>query len=89
MDYILVIHDEMNCISMITSGGSSYRRGGGRRLPPTPPYQKFGAPLDRNFKLYMNHCHLYPVNIFVINMRNSLFRLLILFDMFDELQLIY
>jgi len=43
-------------------------------------------PLDENIKLYMNHCHRDPVNIFFINMRNSLFRLLILFDVFDELQ---
>jgi len=42
-----------------------------------------------NFKLYMNDCHRYPVNIFVINMRNSLFRLFILFDVFEELELIY
>jgi len=69
------------------SGGSSYMRGGGG-LPPTPLYQKFGAPLDGNFKLYMDHCHRYPVNIFVISMRNSFFRLFILYDMFDELQLI-
>jgi len=37
----------------------------------------------------MNLCYLNPVSIFVINMRNSLFRLLILFDVFDELQFIY
>jgi len=61
--------------------------GGG--LPPTPPTKNSWRALDVNFKLYMNHCHRYPVNIFVINMRNSLFRLLILFDMFEEVQLIY
>jgi len=37
----------------------------------------------------MNHCHCYPVNIFITNMGNLMFRLLILFDAFNELQLIY
>jgi len=39
----------------------------------------------------MNYCHRYPVNIYFINKRNALLRLLILFDfdVFDELQLIY
>jgi len=46
------------------------------------------APLDGNFKLYMHHGHRDPVKIFLIIMRNLLFRLLILFDAFDELQLI-
>jgi len=52
---------------------------GGGGLPPLPRHsaKKCGAPLDGNFKLYMNHCHgavihvsfeTYPVNIFVINM---------------------
>jgi len=60
--------------------------GGGLHPPPTLLYQHFGTPLDGNFKLYINNCHRYPVNIFVINMVNSLLRLLIVFDMFDELQ---
>jgi len=61
----------------------------GGELPPLPLCRHCGALLDVNFKLYMNHCHLDPVNICFTNMRNSLFRLLILFDVFDELQLIY
>jgi len=56
----------------------------GAALAPTPLYQQIGDPLDGNFKLYMNHCHRCPVNIFVINMLNSLFKLLILFDMINE-----
>jgi len=58
---------------------------------PSPhPLPKIWCPLDENFKLglYMNHCHGDPVNIFFINKHNSLFRLLILFDVFDELELI-
>jgi len=68
-------------------GGSSYRCVGGVNCPPRLPAKNVAPPLDGNFKLYMNHCHLDPVNICFINMRNSLFRLLILFDMFDKLQL--
>jgi len=58
--------------------------GGKLPPPPRPPRQKFGIPLDGNFKLYMNHCHRDPVNIFYINMRNSLFIFLILFEVLDE-----
>jgi len=62
---------------------------GGASCPPHPPTENL-VPLDGNFKLYMNHCHLYPVNIFFYkHMRNALFRFLIPFDVFDELQLIY
>jgi len=47
---------------------------------------KCGAPLDGNLKLlYINDCYRDPVNIFYIKMRNSLFGLWNLFDMFDEL----
>jgi len=55
-----------------------------------PPCRKCGTLLDENFKLYMNHCHCFPAckHFILINMHNSLFRLLILFDVSDELQLI-
>jgi len=61
-------------------GGSSYRRGGLAAPPPAPLPKIWHPPYEQNFKLYMNHCHRDPVNIFFINVHNSLFRLLILFD---------
>jgi len=61
---------------------------GGGDAPFTPFCLKLSAPLDGNFILYINHCHRDPVNIFQINRRNSLFRLLILCEVFDESQLI-
>jgi len=66
---------------------SPYATGGG--TPPRPSAEKMWRPLDVKFKLYLNHCHRNPVHVFFINMRNQLFRLLILFDVFDELQFIY
>jgi len=49
---------------------------------------KMWPPPGRKFQTvgYMNHCHLDPVNTCLPNMRNSLFRLLILFEVFDKLQ---
>jgi len=61
----------------------------GERVVISRHGRKFDAPLDGNFKLYMNHYHRYLVNKFFITMRNLLLRLLILFGWFDELQLIY
>jgi len=40
--------------------------GEGGGLPPRL-VPKMWRPQDGHFKLYMNHCHRYPVNIFVIN----------------------
>jgi len=59
--------------------GFSLERLISNRSSFTPFCRKFGTPLDGHFKLYINHCHRDAVNIFFINMRNSLFRLLILF----------
>jgi len=63
-------------------------RGVGKGVAPNENL----APPGRKFKTIMVNeslPSLYPVNIFFVNMRNSLFRFLILFDVFDELQIIY
>jgi len=65
-------------------GGSSYRLWW-RRRPPAP-LPKVWHTLGGNIKQCINNCHRDPVNIFLMSMHNSLFRLLILFEIFDELQ---
>jgi len=65
---------------------------GGGRAATHSPYQQFGTPLDE-IVTYI-HESLPSLSCKYIcykqlNMRNSLFRLLILFDVFNELQLIY
>jgi len=66
--------------------GVGRRRRGGVPLALCGLCRKFGTPLNENFKRYMNHCHRDCINIVDINMQNSLFTWLILFDVFDELQ---
>jgi len=88
--YVIRLDESENCPTMLyltLSDGSSYwASGAGCR--PRPSVENL-TPLDGRFKLYMNPCHRDHVNIFFINMHNLLFRLLILFDVFGELQLIY
>jgi len=60
---------------------------GGREVPTHAPLLKMLPPPGRNIKLYMNNCQRDPVKIFVIKIRNSLFRMLILFDVSGKLQL--
>jgi len=37
--------------------------GGGQIASTRPPAKNVTSPLNGYFKLYMNHCHLDPVNI--------------------------
>jgi len=54
------------CNVNVSRGGSSYWRGGGR-VAPTPHFPKmWRVPLEGNVKLYMNHWHRYPVNIYIL-----------------------
>jgi len=58
--------------------------------PPHTPLPKIWRPAGRTFQtIHESLPSLACKHIFFINMRNSLLRLLILFDVFEELQLIY
>jgi len=51
-----------DCLQQVCNNDELYAWRGGASLPPTP--RKIGCPLDGNVKLYTNHCHQDPVNIF-------------------------
>jgi len=75
-------------MTISASGGSSYRRGGGLSATRRPTAEHLAPPWMK-ISNCTNHCHRDPANVFFTKMRNSLFKLLILFDVFDKYQLIY
>jgi len=77
----------IHLIGFSFSGGSRYIGVGGE-LPPTPPADNL-APPGRKFQtIHESLLSLSCKHIFFINVRNSLFRVMILFEVLDELQLI-
>jgi len=71
------------------SGGSSYRREGGGAICPPTTLAKNLAPPGPKFQAIHESLPSLSCKQFFLNMSNSFFRLLSMFDVFDELKLIY
>jgi len=55
-----------------SSGGSSYRHGGGAgEQPPTPPTKNVAPPWTEILKIYINHCHRYPVGLHIFDISHA------------------